>query len=158
MVVAADDEVLRAAGATVTFSSPAVVVAAAAVPTAVLMAAEAAVAAAMAAADAEAGAPVAAGTTVVVALRTGDVADVDAAAAVDSNEATTAGDTSVSSGGLGGGVAKPDQHVDDGELPLDVTLLAQSSPTSTSTRVAHVVNHGDSERVGDEETIGSSFR
>lgn len=64
---------------------------------------------------------------------------------------------SVSSGGLGGGVAKPDQQV-DGELLLDVTLLAQSKPTSTSTLVDHVVSHGDSDRAGDDETIGSSFR
>lgn len=82
---------------------------------------------------------------------------VDAAAEEDNSAATTDGDTSVSSGGLGGGVAKPDQHV-DGELLLDVTLLAQSSPTSTSTRVDHVVSHGDSERVGEDDTIGSSFR
>lgn len=73
----------------------------------------------------------------------------------DDDDADVAG--SVSSGGLGGGVAKPDQHV-DGELPLDVMLLAQSRPTSTSTRVDHVVSHGDSDRVGEEDTIGSSFR
>lgn len=79
-----------------------------------------------------------------------------AAAAEDNIDATTDGDTcSVSSGGLGGGVAKPDQQV-DGELLLDVTLLAQSKPTSTSTRVDHVVSHGDSDRVGDD--IGSSFK
>lgn len=80
-----------------------------------------------------------------------------AAAADDRIVATTVGDTSVSSGGLGGGVANPDQHV-DGELLLDVTLLAQSRPTSNSTRVDHVASHGDSDRVGDDETIGSSFR
>lgn len=92
--------------------------------------------------------------TVAVAVAV-DVAAV--AAEEDNSAATTDGDTSVSSGGLGGGVAKPDQHV-DGELLLDVTLLAQSNPTSTSTRVDHVVSHGDSERVGEDDTIGSSFR
>lgn len=129
-----------AAGATVTFSRPAVVVAAADVEGVDAVAAEAtrpevpaveAVAAAFAAAA--------------------------AAAADDSNDATTVGDTSVSSGGLGGGVANPDQHV-EGELLLDVTLLSQSRPTSTSTRVDHVVSHGDSDRVGEDDTIGSSFR
>lgn len=129
-----------AAGATVTFSRPAVVVAAADVAGVDAVAAEAtrpdapvveAVAAAFAAAA--------------------------TAAAEDSSDATTVGDTSVSSGGLGGGVANPDQHV-EGELLLDVTLLAQSRPTSTSTRVDHVVSHGDSDRVGEDDTIGSSFR
>lgn len=84
---------------------------------------------------------------------TGPFADAE-----DSSDATTDGDTcSVSSGGLGGGVAKPDQQV-DGELLLDVTLLAQSKPTSTSTRVDHVVSQGDSERGDDDDAIGSSFR
>lgn len=127
-----------AAGVTVTFSRPAVVVAAddvagldAAEVTRPDVPAVEAVAAAFAAAA--------------------------AAAADESSDATTVGDTSVSSGGLGGGVANPDQHV-DGELLLDVTLLSQSSPTSTSTRVDHVVSHGDSGRVGDDDTIGSSFK
>jgi len=129
-----------AAGATVTFSRPLVVVATAEVAGVDVVKAEAtrpempvveAVAAAFAAAA--------------------------AAAADESSDATTVGDTSVSSGGLGGGVAKPDQQV-EGELLLDVTLLSQSSPTSTSTRVDHVVSHGDSDLVGEDDTIGSSFR
>jgi len=126
------------AGATVTFSRPAVVVAAADV--AGLEAAEA-IRPEVPAVEAEAAAFAAAA----------------AAAADDSSDATTVGDTSVSSGGLGGGVANPDQHV-DGELLLDVTLLSQSRPTSTSTRVDHVVSHGDSDRVGEDDTIGSSFK
>jgi len=127
-----------AAGATVTFSRPAVV----------------GVAADVAGFDAtEATRPdVPAVETVAAAF-----AAAAAAAADDSSDATTVGDTSVSSGGLGGGVANPDQHV-DGELLLDVTLLSQSRPTSTSTRVDHVVSQGDSDRVGDDETIGSSFK
>lgn len=138
---------LAVAGARVTFSRPAVVPAAeATVPVEVATEVVAAVdgAAPMAVADLDDAALAAA-------------AAAAAAAAEDSSDATTDGDTcSVSSGGLGGGVAKPDQQV-DGELLLDVTLLAQSRPTSTSTRVDHVVSHGDSDLVGDDET-GSSFR
>lgn len=135
-----------AAGATVTFSEPAVVVAVMVVPADVV--------------------PTAADEVTVVdkvALAAVTAVDVDVEGQDDdSSDGTTvaegdAADCSVSSGGLGGGVAKPDQHV-DGELLLDVTLLAQSKPTSTSTRVDHVVSHGDSDRVGEDETYGSSFR
>lgn len=143
--------VLRADGAAtvVTLSRPAVVVAAAAVPTTAAVV--------EVAADAEAIEDVEVPADAFVHL-TADVAAAAAAAADDaSREATTDGDTSVSSGGLGGGVAKLDQHV-DGELLLDATLLAQSRPTSTSTRVDHVVSQGDSERVGEDDTIGSSFK
>lgn len=127
-----------AAGATVTFSRPAVEVAAADVA---------------GLDEAEATRPDGPAVEAVAAA----FAAAATAAADDSSDATTVGDTSVSSGGLGGGVANPDQHV-DGELLLDVTLLSQSRPTSTSTRVDHVVSHGDSDRVGEDDTIGSSFK
>lgn len=167
--MAAVVEAVNAAGATVTLSRSAVVVAAVEVPTAVRGVTAVEVAAAAEDEVAIATAPVEEANVELMAaggiLVSSDMAAAAAAAAAAAEvvEAAVAVEgavvvaaASVSSGGLGGGVAKPDQHV-DGELLLDVTLLAQSRPTSTSTRVDHVVSHGDSERVGDD-TIGSSFK
>lgn len=135
------------AGATVTLSKPAVAVVVV-VPTDVVPT----VAGEVTAVDRVALAEFAA--VVAVAVEEEEQDDDSSDATIDEGDAA---DCSVSSGGLGGGVAKLDQHV-DGELLLDVTLLAQSKPTSTSTRVDHVVSHGDSDRVGEDDTYGSSFR